>query len=131
MRPSGIKPQPGKIADIFIISPVQITELLFHDPNQAPEYGENYGQTPSPGQMEIAESNREMAVRLGWNPCMYDPRLPGLEAGWAIHAEGQLVCAGFIDLHTNSPDANGSVAQNVSQVNGPSFFVFGQQCGDG
>ena len=77
MRPSGIKPQPGKIADIFIISPVQITELLFHDPNQAAEYGENYGQTPSPGQMEIAESNREMAVRLGWNPCLYDPRFGG------------------------------------------------------
>ena len=81
--------------------------------------------------MGIAKSNREMAVRLGWNPCMYDPRLPGLEAGWAIPAEGQVVCAGFIDLHTNSPDANRSVAQKVSQVNGHSFFVFGQQCGGG
>ena len=71
--------------------------------------------------------------RCGWvgTPVCTIPRSPGLEAGWAIHAEGQVVCAGFIDLHTNSPDANGSVAQKVGQVNGHSFFVFGQQCGDG
>ena len=75
---AGIKPQQGEIADIFIISPAQITELLFHDPSQAPEYEEIYGQTPSPEQVEIAESNREMAVRLCWKPYMYDLRLPGL-----------------------------------------------------
>lgn len=75
---AGIKPQQGEIADIFIISPAQITELLFHDPNQAPEYEEIYGRTLSPEQTEIAESNREMAVRLCWKPYMYDPRLPGL-----------------------------------------------------
>ena len=75
---AGIKPQQGEIADIFIISPAQITELLFHDSTQAPEYDEIYGQTPSPEQVEIAESNREMAVRLCWKPYMYDPRLSGL-----------------------------------------------------
>ena len=74
----GIKPQQGEIADIFIISPAQVTELLFHDPKQAPEYDRIYGQTPTPEQVEIAEGNREMAVRLCWKPYMYDPRLPGL-----------------------------------------------------
>ncbi len=74
----GIKPQQGEIADIFIISPAQVTELLFHDPKQAPEYDQIYGQTPTPAQAEIAEGNREMAVRLCWKPYMYDPRLPGL-----------------------------------------------------
>ena len=74
----GIKPQQGEIADIFIISPAQVTELLFHDPKQAPEYDQIYGQTPTPEQVEIAEGNREMAVRLCWKPYMYDPRLSGL-----------------------------------------------------
>ncbi len=74
----GIKPQQGEIADIFIISPAQVTELLFHDPKQAPEYAQIYGQAPTPEQVEIAEGNREMAVRLCWKPYMYDPRLPGL-----------------------------------------------------
>jgi pimeloyl-ACP methyl ester carboxylesterase len=74
----GIKPQQGEIADIFIISPAQVTELLFHDPKQAPEYDQIYGQAPTPEQTEIAEGNREMAVRVCWKPYMYDPRLPGL-----------------------------------------------------
>jgi pimeloyl-ACP methyl ester carboxylesterase len=74
----GIKPQQGEIADIFIISPAQVTELLFHDPKQAPEYDQIYGQPPTPEQTEIAEGNREMAVRVCWKPYMYDPRLPGL-----------------------------------------------------
>ena len=74
----GIKPQQGEIADIFIISPAQVTELLFHDPKQAPEYDQLYGQPPTPEQTDIAEGNREMAVRLCWKPYMYDPRLPGL-----------------------------------------------------
>ena len=74
----GIKPQQGEIADIFIISPAQIADLLFHDPKQAPEYDQLYGQPPTPQQAEAAEGNREMAVRLCWKPYMYDPRLPGL-----------------------------------------------------
>ena len=74
----GIKPQQGEIADIFIISPAQVNDLIFHDPTQAPEYGQLYGQPPTPEQAEIAEGNREMAVRLCWKPYMYDPRLPGI-----------------------------------------------------
>ena len=75
---AGIKPEQGEIADSFIISPAQINDLIFHDPTQAPEYGQLYGQPPTPEQAEIAEGNREMAVRLCWKPYMYDPRLPDI-----------------------------------------------------
>ena len=77
---AGVKPQQGEIADIFIISPGQVAELLFHDPRQAPEYDQLYGRLPTAEQREIAERDREMAVRLCWKPYMHNPRLPGLLA---------------------------------------------------
>jgi len=76
--PAGIKPERGEIADIFIISPSQIQEMLFHDPKQVPEYDQLFGQEPTPEQVQIAEQNREMAVRICWKPYMHDPRLPFL-----------------------------------------------------
>ena len=81
---AGIQPKEGEIADIFIISPAQVTELLFHDPKQAPEYESIYGGEPTPEQADIAERNREMSVRLCWKPYMYDLRLPGLLARVSI-----------------------------------------------
>ena len=77
---AGIQPKQGEIADIFIISPAQVTELLFHDPKQAPEYESIYGGEPTPEEADIAERNREMSVRLCWKPYMYDRRLAGLLA---------------------------------------------------
>ncbi|MBM3942470.1 MAG: alpha/beta hydrolase [SAR202 cluster bacterium] len=76
----GIKPEKGEIADIFIITPAQVTQLLFHDPQQAPEYQQLYGRTLTAEEQAVAERNREMAVRLGWKPYMHNPRLPGLLA---------------------------------------------------
>jgi len=76
----GVKPREGEIADIFIISPAQVTELAFHDPSQAPEYDQLYKQEPTSEQVEIAERNREMSVRMCWKPYMYDLRLPDLLA---------------------------------------------------
>ncbi len=77
---AGIKPNAGEKLDIFIISPAQILEQLFHDPKQAPEYEALYGQELTPEEQETAERNREMAVRLTWKPYMFDPRLPDLLA---------------------------------------------------
>jgi pimeloyl-ACP methyl ester carboxylesterase len=74
----GIKPNDSEIADLFIISPAQVLDLVYHDPSQAPEYQALYGTEPTPEQTMMAESNREMAVRLCWKPYMYDPRLPSL-----------------------------------------------------
>ena len=76
----GIKPENGEILDIFIISPAQVLEQLFHDPKQAPEYDQVFGQELTPEQQDTAESNREMAVRLCWKPYMHDPRLTDLLA---------------------------------------------------
>ena len=84
--PAGLKPEQGEIADIFIISPAQITQLLFHNPKQAPEYDQVYGQQLTPEQQDMAERNREMAVRLCWKPYMHDPRLRGLLARVKIPA---------------------------------------------
>lgn len=81
---AGIQPKEGEIADIFIISPAQVTELLFHDPKQAPEYESIFGGEPTPEQADIAERNREMSVRLCWKPYMYDLRLPSLLARVSI-----------------------------------------------
>lgn len=75
---AGVQPQQGEIADIFILSPAQVTERLFHDPSQAPEYQKLYVDEPTPEQTAATEQNREMAVRLCWKPYMFDPRLPGL-----------------------------------------------------
>ena len=77
---AGIKPIQGEITDIFIISPAQVRDLLFHDPGQAPEYESVYARELSPDEQLTADLNREMTVRLTWKPYMHDPRLTGLLA---------------------------------------------------
>ncbi len=74
---AGVKPNESEIADIFIISPAQVTDLMFHDPTQAPEYQQIYGRELPPEEQLTADLNREMAVRLTWKPYMHDPRLAG------------------------------------------------------
>ena len=76
----GIKPNVAEIADLFIISPAQVLELMFHDPNQAPECQDIYQKELTPEEAMTAETNREMAVRLCWKPYMHDPRLANLLA---------------------------------------------------
>ena len=71
----GIKPNEGEIADVFIITPQQVVDLLFHDPAQAPEYEQVFGQAPTPEQVATLERNREMSVRICWKPYMHDPSL--------------------------------------------------------
>ena len=75
---AGMKPNDSEITDIFIISPAQVLDLMYHDPGQVPEYQQLYGTDPTPEQAIIAETNREMAVRLCWKPYMHDPRLTSL-----------------------------------------------------
>ena len=74
---AGVKPRESEITDIFIISPAQVTELMFHDPSQAPEYQQIYGRELTPEEQLTSDLNREMAVRLTWKPYMHDPRLAG------------------------------------------------------
>ena len=77
---AGIKPVEGEITDIFIISPAQVRDLLFHDRSQAPEYEAVYARELSAEEQLTADLNREMTVRLSWKPYMHDPRLTGLLA---------------------------------------------------
>ena len=76
--PAGIKPEVGEITDIFLLSPEQVIEKLFHDSSQSPEYQQIFGQEPTPEVMAIMTQNRETAVRYTWKPYMYNPRLPFL-----------------------------------------------------
>ena len=73
-----VKTNDSEITDIFIISPAQVLDLMYHDTSQAPEYQKLYGTDPTPEQAMVAETNREMAVRLCWKPYMHDPRLTSL-----------------------------------------------------
>ena len=75
---AGIKPNNSEIADIFIITPAQIADLMFHDRAQVPEYDQIYKQDLTPDQINQGERNREMAVRVCWKPYMHDPRLTSL-----------------------------------------------------
>ena len=129
----GIKPQQGEIADIFIISPTEVTALAYHDPKQAPEYDQLYGQTPTPEQVAIAEGNREMTVRLCWKPYMHDLRLPQLLGRVNIPTrivwgrEDQIVPAECAQLyHQAIPGSDLVIIDNcghVPQVEKPDEFV--------
>ena len=129
----GIKPEQGEIADIFIISPAEVATLLFHDPKQAPEYDQLYGQSPTPEQVAIAEGNREMTVRLCWKPYMYDLRLPQLLGRVNIPTrivwgrEDQIVPAECAQLyHQAIPGSDLVIIDNcghVPQVEKPDEFV--------
>ena len=77
---AGIKPTQGEIADIFLLSPTELTAKMFYDPKQAPEYEQLYGQPLTPEGQDLRNRNREMAARITWKPYMHDPRLPALLA---------------------------------------------------
>jgi pimeloyl-ACP methyl ester carboxylesterase len=75
---AGVKPTQGEIADIFLLSPTEMTATMFYDPKQAPEYEQLYGAQPTPEEQDLLTRNREMAARITWKPYMHDPRLPPL-----------------------------------------------------
>jgi pimeloyl-ACP methyl ester carboxylesterase len=74
----GIRPQRGEILDIFIITPQQVREAAFYQPEQVPEWQQLYGRAPTPEEANRAEDALEMIMRLCWKPYMHEPRLPFL-----------------------------------------------------
>jgi pimeloyl-ACP methyl ester carboxylesterase len=72
---AGIQPPDGEILDIFLHSPEQLAQLACDDPRHVAEYDTLFGGTATP---EVAQQNREMAVRLCWKPYMHNPSLPAL-----------------------------------------------------
>jgi pimeloyl-ACP methyl ester carboxylesterase len=77
---AGIKPQKGEIADVFLLTPEEVRQRQFYDPQQVPEYAPLYGREPTPEQLQQAAWDREMAALLTWKPYMHNPKLPALLA---------------------------------------------------
>jgi pimeloyl-ACP methyl ester carboxylesterase len=74
----GIKPQRSEILDIFLITPEEVRAKAYYKTEQAPEWEQLYGRTPTPEEAARAEDALEMLVRLCWKPYMHDARLPAL-----------------------------------------------------
>ena len=77
----GIKPQQGEIADIFIISPAQVTELLFHDPKQAPEYDQIYGQPRRRSRRRLPRATERWPCACAGSPTCTIPGCPDFWGG--------------------------------------------------
>ena len=75
VSPVGLKPEVGEILDVFYYTPLQLRDLMVHDPGTIPEWEELFTRPPTPAEQEIALRNREMTARLTWMPYMHNPRL--------------------------------------------------------
>ena len=73
---AGLKPEQGEILDIFYYPVDQLRALGYHDPAQAPEWDELFGQPPTKEQQDLALRARESSARLIWKPYGHNPRLP-------------------------------------------------------
>jgi pimeloyl-ACP methyl ester carboxylesterase len=74
----GIKPPSGQIYDIFLEVTKEFLTASYLDPAKTPEFPRLCPETPTPEQVEVWETAREEACRLGWRPYMHDPSLPHL-----------------------------------------------------
>lgn len=73
---AGVQPKHSEITDVFLITPAEVMDLSYHDPEQIPEYAQIFKHTPSVDERYISDRNREMAVRLCWKPYMFNLSLP-------------------------------------------------------
>ena len=72
---AGVRPVKGEIAEIFMVSSNTRAGQRFFDTSQVPNY-ESLTQEPTPEQVLVEPSNREMASRLCWKPYLHNPSLP-------------------------------------------------------
>ena len=72
---AGVRPVKGEIAEIFMVSANTRAGQRFFDTSQVPNY-ESLTQEPTPEQVLVEHSNREMASRLCWKPYLHNPSLP-------------------------------------------------------
>ena len=75
--PMGIKPDEGEIAEMFAITVNSYLRLSVYD-QDAEEYGQMYGGEMSADQVELFEDARAESARIGWEPYLFNPSLPGL-----------------------------------------------------
>jgi pimeloyl-ACP methyl ester carboxylesterase len=64
--------------DVFTLSPVQLAELLYHQPEfRAAAMAAAENITDDPGLFQRYLRNRMASAHLAWNPYFHDPKLPG------------------------------------------------------
>ncbi|OGA13230.1 MAG: alpha/beta hydrolase [Betaproteobacteria bacterium RIFCSPHIGHO2_12_FULL_69_13] len=71
--PAGIAAPGVQPADIFLMSPEELTRNLFHDQSFAEKM---LAQPITPEMVDIQLKNRHTVARLAWEPRLHDPFLP-------------------------------------------------------
>jgi len=71
----GLKVEGAEVADIFLLTPQELTPLVFYDVSQVPERERLFPANPTPEQIMLREDCTIMASRLGWKPYMHNPKL--------------------------------------------------------
>ena len=71
----GLKVEGAEIADIFLLTPQELTPLVFHDVLQVAEREKLFPLKPAPEEVELRENSQIMAQILGWKPYMHNPKL--------------------------------------------------------
>lgn len=71
----GLKVEGAEVADIFLLTPQELTPLVFYDVNQVAEREKLFPLKPSPEEVELRENSQIMAQILGWKPYMHNPKL--------------------------------------------------------
>jgi pimeloyl-ACP methyl ester carboxylesterase len=71
----GLKVEGADVADIFLLTPQELTPLVFYDINQVAEREKLFPVKPTPEEVELSENSQIMARLLGWKPYMHNPKL--------------------------------------------------------
>lgn len=71
----GLRVEGAEIADIFLLSPQELTPLVFYDVNQVAEREKLFPLKPTPEEVELRDNSQIMAQLIGWKPYMHNPKL--------------------------------------------------------
>jgi pimeloyl-ACP methyl ester carboxylesterase len=71
----GLKVEGAEIADIFLLTPQEMTPLVFYDLNQVVERDKLFPTHPTLEDVELREKSQLMAQLIGWKPYMHNPKL--------------------------------------------------------
>jgi len=71
----GLKVAGADVADIFLMTPQELTPMVFYEVNQVAEREKLFPIKPTPEEVELRENSQIMAQILGWKPYMHNPKL--------------------------------------------------------
>ena len=71
----GLRIEGAEIADIFLLSPQELTPLIFYDVNKVAEREKLFPAKPTPEEIELRDNSQIMAQLIGWKPYMHNPKL--------------------------------------------------------